>query len=67
MVTQSPPTTEIRRSNPGLTSCGKAGDFLPSVSSLEYRTLTKCMYWFLFPSNYPSQHNRHGTRYDMQQ
>ena len=35
--------------NPGLTSCGKAWSCLLLVGSLQYRTLTNCMYWFSLP------------------
>ena len=32
---------------------GKAGSVLPLVSSLQYRTLTNCMYWFPLPFQLP--------------
>ena len=35
------------------TLCGKAGSCLPMVSSLQYRTLTNCMHWFLLPTKLP--------------
>ena len=38
---------------PGPTSSGKASSCLPLVGSLQYRTLTNCMYWFPLPSQLP--------------
>ena len=38
---------------PGPTSNGKAGSCLPLVGSLQYRTLTNCMYWFPLPFQLP--------------
>ena len=32
---------------------GKAGSCLPLVGSLQYRTLTNCMYWFPLPFQLP--------------
>ena len=40
-------------SNPSLPSYGKAGSFLLLVSSLHYRTLANCMYWFPPPFKLP--------------
>ena len=34
-------------------SSGKAGSCLSLVGSLEYRTLTNCMYWFPLPFQLP--------------
>ena len=31
------------------TLCGKGGNFSPIVGSLQYKTLTNCMYWFPLP------------------
>ena len=42
-----------RSSVPGTASSGKAGSCLPLVSSLQYRTLTNCMYWFSLPFQLP--------------
>ena len=42
----SPPTSEAWSLVPSTASSGKAGSCLPLVSSLQYRTLTNCMYWF---------------------
>ena len=39
--------------NPGTASSGKAGSCLPLVGSLQYRTLTNCMYWFPLPFQLP--------------
>ena len=39
--------------NSGLTSSGKDGSCLLLVSSLHYRTLTNCMYWFCLPFQLP--------------
>ena len=36
------------------TSSGKAGSCLPLVGSLQYRTLTNCMYWFPLPFQLPA-------------
>ena len=36
---------------------GKAGSCLPLVSSLQYRTLTNCMYWFPLPYPLPVESN----------
>ena len=47
VVTLSPPTSEAGVQFPA--SSGKAGSCLPLVSSLQYRTLTNCMYWFPLP------------------
>ena len=38
---------------PGTASSGKAGSCLPLVGSLQYRTLTNCMYWFPLPFQLP--------------
>ena len=38
---------------PSPTSSGKAGSCLLLVSSLQYRTLTNCMYWFPLPFQLP--------------
>ena len=38
---------------PGTASSGKAGSCLPLANSLQYRTLTKCMYWFPLPFQLP--------------
>ena len=38
---------------PGMASSGKAGSCLPLVGSLQYRTLTNCMYWFPLPFQLP--------------
>ena len=35
------------------TLCGKVGSFLAIVGSLQYRTLTNCMYWFPLPIKLP--------------
>ena len=35
------------------TLCGKVGICLPMVSSLQYRTLTNCMYWFPLTTKLP--------------
>ena len=37
-----------------LTLCGKVGSCLPMVGSLQYKTLTNCMYWFDLPQKYLS-------------
>ena len=42
-----------RGSIPGTASSGKAGSCLPLVGSLQYRTLTNCMYWFPLPFQLP--------------
>ena len=42
-----------RGSIPSMASSGKAGSCLPLVSSLQYRTLTNCMYWFPLPFQLP--------------
>ena len=34
---------------PGPNSSGKASGFLSLVGSLQYRTMTNCMYWFPLP------------------
>ena len=36
----------VRGSVPGMASSGEGGSCLPLVDSLQYRTLTNCMYWF---------------------
>ena len=51
VVTHSPLTTEVGGSNPAL--CGKFGSCLLMVSSLQYRTLTNCMYRFPLPTKLP--------------
>ena len=33
--------------------CGKVGSSLPMVGSLQYRTLTNCLYWFHLPIKLP--------------
>ena len=38
---------------PSTASSGKAGSCLPLVGSLQYRTLTNCMYWFPLPFQLP--------------
>ena len=38
---------------PSMASSGKAGSCLPLVGSLQYRTLTNCMYWFPLPFQLP--------------
>ena len=38
-----------RGSIPAMASSGKAASCLPLVGSLQYRTLTNCMYWFPLP------------------
>ena len=38
---------------PGMASSGKAGSSLLLVGSLQYRTLTNCMYWFTLPFQLP--------------
>ena len=53
VVTLSPPTSEAGVSVPGTASSGKAGSCLPLVGSLQYRTLTNCMYWFPLPFQLP--------------
>ena len=53
VVTLSPPTSEAGGSTPGTASSGKAGSCLPSVGSLQYRTLANCMYWFPLPFQLP--------------
>ena len=42
-----------RGSIPDTASSGKAGSCLPLVGSLQYRTLTNCMYWFPLPFQLP--------------
>ena len=42
-----------RGSIPRTASSGKAGSCLPLVGSLQYRTLTNCMYWFPLPFQLP--------------
>ena len=42
-----------RGSIPGTASSGKAGSCLPCVGSLQYRTMTNCMYWFPLPFQLP--------------
>ena len=42
-----------RGSIPSTASSGKAGSCLPLVGSLQYRTLTNCMYWFPLPFQLP--------------
>ena len=42
-----------RGSIPSMASSGKAGSCLPLVGSLQYRTLTNCMYWFPLPFQLP--------------
>ena len=49
--TRLPPLS--RGSIPGTASSGKAGSCLPLVGSLQYRTLTNCMYWFPLPFQLP--------------
>ena len=44
----------VQSSNPDLISSGKAGSCLLLVSTLEYRTLTNCMYRFPLPVKLPS-------------
>ena len=43
------PTSEARVRFPGRPQVGKAGSCLLLVSSVQYRTLTNCMYWFSLP------------------
>ena len=38
---------------PGMASSGKTGSCLPLAGSLQYRTLTNCMYWFPLPFQLP--------------
>ena len=45
VVTHSPPTSGVSGLTPK-TYVGKLVVVLPMVSSLQYRTLTSCMYWF---------------------
>ena len=47
VVTDSPPTSEAGSSYPGH-YVGKVGS-LTLVGSLQYRTLTNCMYWIRLP------------------
>ena len=42
-----------RGSIPVTASSGKAGSCLPLVGSLQYRSLTNCMYWFPLPFQVP--------------
>ena len=44
VITLWPPTSEVGTSNPE--PYGEDGGFLPVVGSLQYSTLTNCMYWF---------------------
>ena len=53
VVALSPPTSEGQGSVLVTASCGKAGSCLPLVGSLQYRTLTNCMYWFPLPFQLP--------------
>ena len=46
-VTLSPPTSEAGVRFPARPQVGKLVSCLPLVGSLQYRTLTNCMYWFL--------------------
>ena len=39
---------------PGTASSGKVGSCLPLVGSLQYRTLTNCIYWFPLPFQLPA-------------
>ena len=52
VVTHLPPTSKVSGSNPG-SYVGKVGSCLPVVDSLQYRTLTNCMYWFPLPTKLP--------------
>ena len=45
------PPPEVGSLNPGF--CGKVGSFLVIVGSLQYRSLTNCMYWFPLPKELP--------------
>ena len=53
VVTLSPPTSEAGVRFPAWPQVGKAGSCLPLVGSLQYRTLTNCMYWFPLPFQLP--------------
>ena len=53
VVTLSSPTSEPGVSVPSTASYGKAGSCLLLVGSLQYRTLTICMYWFPLPFQQP--------------
>ena len=53
VVTLLPPTSEARGSVPSTASSGKAGSCLLLVGSLQYRTLTNCLYWFPLPLQLP--------------
>ena len=44
-----PPTSEIGIRFPARPQVGNAGSCLPLVGSLQYRTLTNCLYWFPLP------------------
>ena len=46
VITLLPATSEVA-------SCGKADSCLPLVGSLQYRTLTNCIYWFPLPFQLP--------------
>ena len=53
VITLSPPTSEIGVRVPSPTSSGEAGSCLSLVVSLQYRTLTNCMYRFPLPFQLP--------------
>ena len=48
VATLSSPTSDV-----GPVPSGKAGSCLPLVGSLQYKTLTNCMYWFALPFQLP--------------
>ena len=53
VVTLSPPTSEAGVRFPARPQVEKTGSCLPLVGSLQYRTLTNCMYWSPLPFQLP--------------